>query len=283
MLSRMSAMIRRRLADRRQYARARDWFMSLYNRLLMRAAGKWLPGKYRSVAVYLKEIADPFYLRLGSTDWLVLEQIYFQREYDALSQLQLGDVRQIVDLGANVGLSVRLWRQRFPEAAVLAIEPDPDNVRALERNCPRDGKMKVVQACVAASARTVQIDRSAGEWGIRMVDCSPDQHRISVKALSLLEILAETNVTGPIDLLKCDIEGAEAEVFGKCAEWIARVRAMILEIHAPYTLDQWQKDMQAAGARMEVICTIKSDPNAFVILAAVPSLARQTGVVSAGV
>jgi FkbM family methyltransferase len=244
---------------------------------MMRAGGNWLPGRNRAVTVYLKGIDGPFYLRLGSTDWLVLEEIYFHGEYDSLSRIQLGNVRQIVDLGANVGLSVRLWRQRFPDAAVLAVEPDPENVRTLERNCPMDGKTRVVQACVAGSARTVQIDRSNGAWGVRMVDEPSDQHRVSVKALPLSEILAEANITGSIDLLKCDIEGAEAEVFGKCAEWIGRVRALILEIHAPYTLSQWQKDIQAAGARMDVICTIKSDPNAFVILAAAPLPAQHAG------
>jgi FkbM family methyltransferase len=278
MLSRISLSIRSRLADRRRYATARGWFLSLYNRLLRRAAGKWLPGQNRCVSVQLKEIADPFYLRLGTTDWLVLEELYFQGEYDALARIQLGNVRQIVDLGANVGLSVRLWRQRFPEAAVVAVEPDPDNVRILERNCAMDGKTQVVQACVAASARTVQIDRSLGAWGVRMVDGSQDQNQVSVKALPLSEILAEANFTGPIDLLKCDIEGTEAEVFANCADWIGRVRAILLEIHAPYTLEQWQKDIQAAGASMDVISTIKSYPTAFLILAAVPSLAQQAEV-----
>ena len=275
--SRMTGMIRRRLADRRRYARVRDWLMSIYNRLMMRRGGHWLPGQNSFAAVYLKGIQDPFYLRLGTTDWLVLEEIYFHHEYDALSRINLENIRQIVDLGANVGFSVRLWRQRFPEAIVLAVEADPENVLALRRNCPTDGKTQVVQACVAASARTVQIDRSNGEWGVRMVDASSDPGRISVKAMPLSEILAETNFEGPIDLLKCDIEGAEAEVFGNCADWIGRVRAMILEIHAPYTLDRWQQDIQANGARMEVVCTIKSDPNAFVILATAPSLAGRAG------
>ncbi len=277
MLRRLVDMTRRSLANRRHYVGTRDWLLSLYNRALLRIGSRWLPARGRLVAVRVREAADPFYLRLGSTDWLVLEEIYFHGEYDSLSRIQLGNVRQIVDLGANVGLSVRLWRQRFPDAAVLAVEPDPENVRALERNCPMDGKTRVVQACVAGSARTVQIDRSNGAWGVRMVDESPDQHRISVKAMPLSEILAEANITGSIDLLKCDIEGAEAEVFGNCAEWIGRVRALILEIHAPYTLSQWQTDIQAAGAHMDVVCTIKSDSNAVVVLAAVPSLAQHAG------
>jgi FkbM family methyltransferase len=270
-------MIRRRLADRRHYAGVQDWFMSLYNRVLQREWAKRFPGFGKFARVYLKGIADPFYLRLGSTDWLVLEEIYFHGEYDALSRIELGDVRQIVDLGANVGLSARLWRQRFPQAAVLAVEPDPDNVIALRRNCGTDGKIRVVQACVAASARTVQIDRSTGAWGVRMMDGPPDLNRVAVKALPLTDILADEKISGGIDLLKCDIEGAEAEVFGNCADWIARVRAVILEIHAPYTLSRWQDDVRAAGAQLNVICTVKSSPDVTVVLAAAPSLAQPGG------
>jgi hypothetical protein len=34
-----------------------------------------------------------------------------------------------------------------------------------------------------------------------------------------------------IGVLKCDIEGAEAEVFADCASWIDRVDAMSVECH----------------------------------------------------
>lgn len=259
-------MIGRRLAERRHYARTRDWMMSLYNRLLMRSAGKWLPGRGAVARIYLRGISSPFFLRLGSTDWLVLEEIYFHGEYDAILRRQLSDVRQIVDLGANVGFSVRFWRQHFPDARVTAVEPDPGNLEVLQRNCGSDPKVKVIQACVAGSARTVQIDRSKGEWAVRMIE-ETSGGGLAVKALPLTEILDETGMEGPIDVLKCDIEGAESEVFANCGEWIGRVQSLILEVHPPYTLGRWEKDMQAAGKLMDVVCTIKSDPNATVVLA----------------
>ena len=34
-----------------------------------------------------------------------------------------------------------------------------------------------------------------------------------------------------IDVLKCDIEGAEAELFADCRSWIGRVGAMVVECH----------------------------------------------------
>ncbi len=220
------------------------------------------------------DYADPFFLRLGTTDWLVLEEIYFLGEYDALSQINLGEVRQIVDLRANIDFPPGFGDKNIPGADVLAVEPDWDNILALKRNCQTDERTRIVQACVAGSERTVRIDRSAGAWGVRMVDGGVDQNSVAVKALPLTSILADEHVSGDIDLLKCDIEGAEAEVFANCADWIGRVRVIILEIHAPYTLNQWQEDIRIGGGHLNIIRTIKSSPEATVILAGVPSLVQ---------
>jgi len=271
-LRRVKEMIRRSVATRGHYPRTRDWLLSLYNRVLQHKIGPWLPGNGRLARVYVKDFPQPFYVRVGTTDWLVLEEIYVHGEYDSLSDIQLENVRQIVDLGANVGFSVRLWRQKFPAAAVLAVEPDPDNAVILQQNCGGDPNVQIIQACVAASARTVQIDRSGGAWGVRMVEGSNNPTRIEVKALPLGEMLASKNFAGDIDLLKCDIEGAEAGVFANCAAWISRVRVLILEIHAPYSVAQWQKDVQAAGSELKIIRTVKSIPEVTVFLAAVPSV-----------
>jgi FkbM family methyltransferase len=268
MLRSVAGKAKRSLANRRRYTRTRDWLKSLYNRVLQRKWARHFPAWGHFATIYLKGISDPFYLRLGSTDWLVLEEIYFHGEYDSLSQLDLTDVRTIIDLGANVGLSVRLWRRKYPDAIVLAVEPDPENMSALHRNHGADPKIMTVQACIGASEGIVRLDRSGGAWGVRMANGSTQDSGIEVQSLPLSEILRQQKIDGPIDLLKCDIEGAEAEVFANCADWINRVRAVVLEIHAPYTLDRWREDTRAAGAKLEIISTNKSSTDTMVVLAA---------------
>ena len=61
------------------------------------------------------------------------------------------------------------------------------------------------------------------------------------------EILEQAGVSGEIDLVKCDIEGAEAEVLARCADWITRVRALVIELHAPYTEELLRRDLAANG------------------------------------
>ena len=44
-------------------------------------------------------------------------------------------------------------------------------------------------------------------------------------------ILREFNIS-TVDILKVDIEGAEAQVFGPgCEEWLGRVRSLVVEVH----------------------------------------------------
>jgi hypothetical protein len=86
-----------------------------------------------------------------------------------------------------------------------------------------------------------------------MVDAKPDQSQ-SVQVRTIPQILDECRVADrEIDLLKCDIEGAERELFSECAEWIQRVRTIVIEIHAPYTVDAMGEDLRRAGAAFEVV------------------------------
>jgi hypothetical protein len=73
-----------------------------------------------------------------------------------------------------------------------------------------------------------------------------------VDAITLTQLLERTAVTGFIDLLKCDIEGAEAEVFSDCRAWIKRVRNLVIELHLPYSRQQLLRDLQRGGGRFEV-------------------------------
>jgi hypothetical protein len=54
----------------------------------------------------------------------------------------------------------------------------------------------------------------------------------AIAAISIPDLLLEAG-TDSIDLLKLDIEGAEKELFENhaCSGWLARTRAVIVELH----------------------------------------------------
>jgi FkbM family methyltransferase len=229
--------------------------MSIYNRLLIHLKSLPLPGRGRIRPVRPTSLnGPPLSVRLASSDWYVLEEIFLNGEYEYV-QRNLHGLRTIVDLGANVGMSVRLWQSLFPQARIVAVEPDADNLAIARLNVlpTSDGLAPtLIQACVAGRAREVSLDRSGTAYAISMRDNSGTGETVS--ALTMAQILERGGIKPDeaIDLLKCDIEGAEAEVFADCASWINRVRHIVIELHAPYTADKFKADLAKAGAGFRI-------------------------------
>src|SRR5204863_5459192 len=105
---------------------------------------------------------------------------------------------------------------------------------------------------VAGTARPVVLDRAGGEWAIAIRDADAGGNgsgdsATTTMARTLDDILAAVQMHGPIDLLKCDIEGAEQDLFAHCAPWIARIQNLIIEVHPPYTKALLLADLRSAG------------------------------------
>lgn len=204
------------------------------------------PVRYR---IALRGFGGPVWVRSHTTDVSVLEELLLGGSHDALAA-ELGDeTRQIVDLGANTGLVARWLLARAPNARIVCLEPEPGNLVALRRNLAVVGdRATVVAACIGANSRTVAMVSDTGEHGFRMVDVAdapPDAVRSPV--LTMDDVIAD-NAIERIDVLKCDIEGAEAEVFADCAGWIDRVRTMVVECHAPFDTAALGALLARAGA-----------------------------------
>jgi len=245
-------------AERNDYARTRDWMLRLYDRLLNRWPWAPLPFRKKACLVYKKGVAEPFFLRLGSSDWAVLNELYVRNEYEILLKCDLGKPRWIVDLGSNIGLSLRLWRQHFPEANILAVEPDLDNVRMLRMNIAESGneKVTVVEGCVLGHARPVQLQQGAGgEWAysVKEMAAEASDSPCGIAALTMPELLRRHCPDAVIDLLKCDIEGTEAELFRNCGSWLQKIRLGLVELHGDYRIKDFERDAMESGIPIEIL------------------------------
>ena len=125
--------------------RPRDWLASSHSLRLCRNLGFWNALHYtllssqlqrheRDSPIYLrsKHSRHPLFCRPQTTDILVFDQVFIEREYQSLDGLSSPEL--INDCGANVGYSSAYFLTRFPRAKLLAVEPDPGNFAALERN-----------------------------------------------------------------------------------------------------------------------------------------------------
>jgi FkbM family methyltransferase len=226
--------------------------LSLYDCAVRYAPRAPLPMRGQVRKLNYSGNRSPIFVRIGSSDASVAEEIFVRDVYAAVTALPLGDVRSIVDLGANVGATVVHWMNEYPNAKVVAVEPDPENIEIARRNAVAAGtNATFVQACVSSKPGTVSLDRGHDACAFRMTDAQPGT--LTVPAVTMDDLLREYFAAGvDIDLLKCDIEGAEQAVFGDCRNWIGRVRTLVIELHDPYSSAMFLRDLAANGGTLRV-------------------------------
>ena len=87
--------------------------------------------------VDLAQLVHPIYLRAGTSDLWVFDQIFLYRELETDFGQGLG---RIIDAGANIGLASVYLANRFPNSQILALEVDAQNFELLVKNtraCPQ--------------------------------------------------------------------------------------------------------------------------------------------------
>src|SRR5579864_6362327 len=94
-------------------------------------------------------------LRQGATDSKVFDEIFVEQVYaPCVASLphDLGRVA-LIDLGANIGLSVLFLTRALEVAEIIAVEPEPDNFRLLSENLRRTGlAQRSTAVCAFAGA-----------------------------------------------------------------------------------------------------------------------------------
>jgi FkbM family methyltransferase len=175
--------------------------------------------------VDVPELGGKVWLRSHTSDMGVLSETLVGGAYRALDDYG-GEVHTIVDLGANNGLVARWLLQRYPAARIVCVEPEPGNVEMLWHNLASyHDRASVVEKCIGAAESTTALETDAGEWGYRMAGRPGD---IEVTTMNRL---VDDYDLDRIDLLKCDIEGAERDMFAHADDWLDRVRFAVVECH----------------------------------------------------
>jgi FkbM family methyltransferase len=175
-------------------------------------------------------IRHPVYVRIGTTDLSVLKQTLIERHYDFSLPIT---PKVIVDAGANIGLSAVFFANKYPEALILAIEPDRANFNVLERNVAPYPQIKAFQAALWNENKQIRlVDPGTGDHGFQTAEGSGAncQPRGFVPAMTMDALMSKMDLQH-IDVLKIDIEGAEKEVFETSAKWIEKIGAIMVELH----------------------------------------------------
>jgi FkbM family methyltransferase len=184
-----------------------------------------------SVEFRIPSLDRPIFVRPGTTDAGSVIHTALRNGYG--KYLPDEPVRLIIDAGANIGDTTAWYLSRFPQARVFALEPDSENYKMLQRNCAPYGRRAELMKCGLWSSTAylkVAGDRHM-ESGLFVTETlsEVDADCMGISPLDLLIRSGESH----IDIFKCDIEGAECEVFRRgYDEWLSRTRSIFIEIHS---------------------------------------------------
>jgi FkbM family methyltransferase len=159
----------------------------------------------------------------------VLREVFLEREY-AL-ELQ-SEPTVILDLGSNVGASIVFFRARYPQARIVAVEPDPRAFARLRANVAQLDGVTVLNLAAAGADDRRPFYQATESWlsSLHLPEGeSASSESIEVETRTLESLLAELGIDH-VDLLKIDVEGAEEEILPGFAG-LAGVGAVVGEIH----------------------------------------------------
>lgn len=185
-------------------------------------------------------------LRLRSNDVAVIEIMGLDAY--GVDLALLGNVKTVFDIGANIGVTSVYLARRLPDARFVCVEASPSSFALLEenlsRNVPRASALNLALVAEPGSFRVIEGSYS----GITRVDPDRGQSGTRIPGMTLSQ-LCEQSGFDTVDLLKLDIEGGEGGVFDRAADWAARVRTILAEVHPPLTVAAAESRLAAYGYR----------------------------------
>jgi len=209
-------------------------------------------GRYHLVNALARFAGTPFLSRLpsdlGGSSFVcdlhdtISREVCFTGRYEPqetqLAVRLLGPGRVVADVGANWGYFSLVCAHLVGRTGrVIALEPHPRLASMLEENVAANALSQVEVHRVAAGATSeskgfVSFDEQGGNWGVSRGAQGSEVPDFESQAVGL-DALLDQRQADRIDLVKIDIEGAEAEAIRGMAAGLERhrYRYVLLECH----------------------------------------------------
>jgi FkbM family methyltransferase len=204
------------------------------------------------IRAYLRVLADLGGASSASRETRILDMTVHYRNRWAMRKMLSGIfLRQeyafaasnatpfIVDAGANIGLATLFFKHRYPDARVIAFEPEPEAFELLRRNVQdnRLTEVTVLDCALGETDGSVRLRGNPAGLGTTTLDGVWDSPKTDlVVELKRLSSFLET----PVDMLKLDVEGAEHAILHDlvAASKLELVREMLIEYHHNITAEE---------------------------------------------
>lgn len=121
-----------------------------------------------------------------------------------------------LDIGANIGYFSALALEVLADGCIVALEPDPENFRFLQRTIAANPARNVICVNKAAADRNgmLTLHTSASNRGDnRLYSNALSEGSVQVEVCTIDSLLESLNVPSAIDFIKIDVQGFEGHVF----------------------------------------------------------------------
>lgn len=169
-------------------------------------------------------------IRMRTSDLAVAFANLIDADYD---EVNLESASVIIDAGAHIGTSAIAFAQKYPNATIVAIEPEAENFGILKENVKPWSNIKPLKAALTAESGEMQLlDRGTGPWGYTVTGSHQTVGKTgqTVCCRTVKQVLDQFGFTS-VDILKLDIEGGEKDVLENADEWIENVGMLVAELH----------------------------------------------------
>lgn len=193
--------------------------------------------RYKQYYIHMSKSLT-LYSRKQSSDLFVFKQIFLNNEYEAAMDIvSKMNVVNVIDCGANIGLSSIYIKSKFPKSKLCAIEPFYENYEVLQKNINQNNiEANTLLGAIWYKKCALGISnsfRDGKEWSIQVVE---NANIKNIQSYTIMEIMEIMNFN-TIDLLKVDIEGSEKQLFDDSISdltFLTNTKAIVMEIHDEY-------------------------------------------------
>lgn len=237
-----------------------------FEQMLMCARQRWDRGEHEPLGPSI-ELALPgsnhrVSLRPGTCDIILYYDIFIQEHY---GRSHVQDVHTVIDCGANIGLASVFLLSRYPQARLIALEPDPVNYELCRANLAQFGdRATVLKMGLWGTSRALAVNAAnVGTWASVVAPAVDGASGSTVDGIDMGSLLEKHGIK-TVDMLKIDIEGAELGVFtAPDLRWVDRVRCIQLEPEDDTCLQAFLKALKGKPYRLcqyrEIVIAVRED------------------------
>ncbi len=168
-------------------------------------------------------------------DVLVMKETIFDDVYGVSTLRQTDELEPayIIDVGAAMGDFAIFASRTFPNAKIVAFDPNPQLFKLLEKNI-RANQMKNIMTRPLPLGNKPVYTIYVGASNVRSSTIKDDLTR---KIIKLKPEPLEKYLTRNVDLLKIDTEGGEVDILKSVKSW-QKIRRVVCEYHRHLVKDQ---------------------------------------------